>query len=206
MIAVSQIVAKLRSRLGDNTPLNYKWSDPELMDNINSALIQLSVYLLASTKVVSFKVLEGVNRYKLPDQEIAKYIGVTLNGEPCVIKSFEWVQNNKARLDKNEFTVCFDEISLYIYGDIKADDTIELAYNYIQKVDDLSQNIDMSAIAEDAIVFYAMYMSLQVNTSDKNAAKSIRYLEQFKEQVAFLTNTFFRKKHSKKLNSKYKRV
>lgn len=207
MIAVSDIILKMRSRLGDNDPLKYKWSDAELIDSINSALIQLSTHMLTSTRVRRYATTATNNRYELP-HNMVKVIAITIENEPVIIKSFEWIQNNKNILSHNVFYVCMDEQSFYLYPIelLKDAPEVEFSYNYIQHINDASENIDMTPLLSDAILFYAMHLSLQVNTSEKNAGKSMQYLNLFKDQVATLSGAIYKNKHSKKLTTRYKRI
>ncbi len=207
MILVSEIIAKLRTRLGDKDHTKYKWSDQELIDNINSSLIQLSIYLLTSTGIQNIKTKQGVNRYKL-QENIVKVISINIDEEPTVIKSFEWMQNNKNTIDDDNFYVCMDEQSFYIYPKhlIQDDMNVEVAYNYIQKINDISENIDMSEMVADAIVFYSMSLCMEVNTKSENMNKKMQYLNLFKDQIQMLKATFYKNKHSKRLSSKYKRI
>ena len=207
MILVSEIIAKLRTRLGDKDHTKYKWSDQELIDNINSSLIQLSIYLLTSTGIQNIKTKQGVNRYKL-QENIVKVISINIDEEPTVIKSFEWMQNNKNTIDDDNFYVCMDEQSFYIYPKhlIQDDMSVEVAYNYIQKINDIGENIDMSEMVADAIVFYSMSLCMEVNTKSENMNKKMQYLNLFKDQIQMLKATFYKNKHSKRLSSKYKRI
>lgn len=206
MIAVNDIILKLRSRLGDTDPAKEKWSDTELIDNINSALVQLSVSMLYSFKTQKYLIQEGKNRYELP-QNMVRAVAVTIDDERVKIKSFESIQNNKADVESQSFTICMDEISFFLYplALFKDDMVLVFDYNYIQQINGIEETIDMPVMLSDAILFYAMHMSLQVNTSEKNVNKSAHYLNLYDRQVEMMSNTIYRNKHSKRLTSRYKR-
>lgn len=207
MIAVNDIILKMRSRLGDNDPSKQKWSDAELIDNINSALTQLSVSMLYATRTQKYIVTGTHNHFELP-HNMARVVAITVNEERVTIKSFEWLQNNKQSLDKDTFTVCMDDTSFFLYPLELLEDGLEVAfyYNYIQQINDVSETINLPIVLGDAILFYALHMSLQVNTSDKNTSKSTHYLNLYDRQVQIAGAALHKNKHSKRLTSKYKRI
>jgi hypothetical protein len=207
VIAVNDIILKLRSRLGDNEPSKQKWSDAELIDNINSALTQLAVSMIYSFKTQKYIVSRTNNRFELP-YNIARIVAITIKDERATIKSFQWLQNSKQRLKSDEFVVCMDDISFFLYPLELLEDGVEILfdYNHIQQINDVSENIDMSIMLSDAILFYAMHMSLQVNTSEKNANKSLHYLNLFDKQVSTMSGVIYKNRHSKRLTSRYKRI
>lgn len=207
MIAVSDIILKMRSRLGDNEPTKQKWSDAELVDNINSALTSLAVSMLYATREQRYIVSGTNNRFELPEN-MARVVAITINDERVTIKSFEWLQNNKQSLGDDTFTVCMDDISFFLYPLALLEDGLEIVfnYNYIQQINDTSETIYLPIILSDAILFYAMHMSLQVNTSEKNANKSAHYLNLYERQVQNMSIAIYKNKHSKRLTSRFKRI
>lgn len=207
MIAVSDIILKMRSRLGDNEPTKQKWSDAELVDNINSALTSLAVSMLYATREQRYIVSGTNNRFELPEN-MARVVAITINDERVTIKSFEWLQNNKQSLGDDTFTVCMDDISFFLYPLALLEDGLEIVfnYNYIQQINDVSETIYLPIILSDAILFYAMHMSLQVNTSEKNANKSAHYLNLYERQVQNMSIAIYKNKHSKRLTSRFKRI
>ena len=207
MIAVNDIILKMRSRLGDIDTLKQKWSDAELIDNINSALSQLAVSMLYATRGQKYIVSGTNNRFELP-HNMARVVAITINEERVTIKSFEWLQNNKSELKDDEFTVCMDDTSFFLYPLALLEDGLEIVfnYNYIQQINDVSETIDLPVLLSDAILFYAMHMSLQVNTSEKNANKSAHFLNLYERQVQMMSMTLHKNKHSKRLTSRYKRI
>lgn len=207
MIAVNDIILKMRSRLGDNEPSKQKWSDAELMDNINSALSALAVSMLYATRTQRYVVSGTSNRFELP-HNMARVVAITINDERVTIKSFEWLQNNKSRLQDDEFVVCMDDVSFFLYPLELLEDGLEVVfdYNYIQQINDASETIDLPILLSDAILFYAMHMSLQVNTSEKNTNKSAHFLNLYERQVQMMSMALHKNKHSKRLTSRYKRI
>lgn len=207
MISVNDIVLKMRSRLGDNDPAKQKWSDAELIDNINSALAQLAVSMLFAVRTEKYTVVGTNNRFELP-HNMARVVAITINNERVTIKSFEWLQNNKLNIVDDGFVVCMDDISFFLYPQELLKEGLEIVfdYNYIQQINDESEIIDMPIILSDAILFYAMHMSLQVNTSDKNINKSANFLNLYERQVQIVGTAIYKNKHSKRLTSKFKRI
>lgn len=207
MIAVSDIILKIRSRLGDNEPTKQKWSDAELVDNINSALTSLAVSMLYATREQKYIVSGTTNRFELPEN-MARVVAITINDERVTIKSFEWLQNNKQSLSDDVFSVCLDDTSFFLYPLALLEDGLEIVfnYNYIQQINDASETIDLPILLSDAILFYAMHMSLQVNTSEKNANKSAHYLNLYERQVQNMSIAIYKNRHSKRLTSRFKRI
>lgn len=207
MIAVNDIILKMRTRLGDNDPSKQKWSDAELIDNINSALTSLATSMLYATREQKYIVSGASNRFELP-HNMARVVAITINNERVTIKSFEWLQNNKQSVSDDAFTVCMDDTSFFLYPLALLEDGLEIVfnYNYIQQINEVSEIIYLPILLSDAILFYAMHMSLQVNTSEKNANKSAHFLNLYERQVQMMSMTLHKNKHSKRLTSRYKRI
>jgi hypothetical protein len=207
MVLVSDIINKLRSRLGDTDHTKYRWDDTELCDYINSALSQVALELLLFTDRIYIELKESENRYKLPDN-ILKVISLNINDAPVVIKSMEWMENNKNNIDNDNFYVCIDEQSFFIYPIelISSGEKIEIVFKYIPQIDDIEDEIDASILVSDALLFYAIHLAYQINTSDKNDLKSKNFLLLFNKQLETLKSTFYSNKHSKRIRSKYIKV
>ena len=208
MVLVSDLILGIRSRLGDtDAQKGYRWTDEELLDYINSSLAQISIQLLIFTDKEEIVLTQDTNRYELPP-EMVKVISVNINSDPAIIKSFEWLENNKNILDTNKIYVCMDEESIYIYPieNIKVDEKLEIGYKYILQAKDVDDNLNVSVLVKDAIIFYALHLAYQINTSEKNVAKSDKFLKLFDKQTMTIKSTFYANKHSKRIRSKYKRV
>ncbi len=207
MILVSDVVLRIRKRLGDTDSTKYKWNDEELIDYINSSLSQISAELLVFTDKKEIGLENGKGRYALPF-DLVTVISVNINNLPVVIKSFEWLENNKHTLDNDNFYVCMDEDSIYIYPEesIKDGAKLEIGYKYIVQVNDLNDEINLSLLASDAIMFYSLHLAFQINTSEKNEKKSINNLNLFNNQISIIKSKFYSNKHSRKIRSKYRKV
>ncbi len=204
---VNDIILSMRSRLNDTVPANYRWSDEELMDMINSSLSNLSRELFLFTHQEMFKVTEDENRYKLP-HNCLKVISVNIDKQPVIIKSFEWMSQNKHYIDDDNFLVCMDEQSFLLYPleMLKVGMNIELNYNFIEQIILKTDDIPVSLMSKNALLFYSMHLALQVNTSDKNRDRSTHYMKLYDKEISQLRQTYYKNRHSKRLRSKFIKV
>lgn len=204
---VNDILLAVRSRLNDTDSKKYRWSDEELMDMINSSLANLSRELFLFSDIENYTVKDSENRYKLPYNCI-KVITININNTPATIKSFNWMSQNKHTIDDDNFYVCMDEQSFFLYPiDLLEDGIkIEVVYNFIEQIESKTDNISMSSVAKNALLFYTMHMAYQIYTSDKNAGKSTHYLNLYDKEIYMLRDLYYKNKHSKKLKSKFVRV
>jgi len=204
---VYDVLLNIRSRLNDTDDTKYRWSDEELVDAINSSLSKISTALHIYTNTHIEKIVANQNRYKLPFN-VVKVLSVDVGGYPATIKSLEWMEQNKNYIDDDNFFVCFDResFSLYPIKLLEVDMEVSVRYSYVGKVYRLEDEIGLSDIFKDAIVFYAMHLALQVNTSEKNQNKSVYYLNLFNGEMMTLKSTVYGNKHSRNIVSKYKKV
>lgn len=207
MIRASDVILKIRSRLSDTDHTKYKWSDEELFDYINSSLTHIATEFLIFTDRTIIDLKTGVNRYKTPNNSI-NVISLNINDMPIAIKSLAWIQNNLKNINKNDFYVCFDEKSLYVHpiSNILDDMKIEMFFNYIPQIDNIEDEINISILAGDALLFYSLHLAFQINTSEKNATKSLNYLNLFERQMGKIKGVLIGNKQSKKIRSKYRKV
>lgn len=207
MIRVSDVILKARSRLSDTDHTKYKWTDEELFDYINSSLTHIATEFLIFTDRTEINLKAGVNRYKIPTNSI-NVISLNINNNPVETKSLAWIQNNINNINKNDFYICFDEQSLYIHpiSNILDDMKIEMFFNFIPQIDNIEDEINISILANDALLFYSLHLAFQINTSDKNPTKSLNYLNLFERQMGKIKGVLIGNKQSKKIRSKYKRV
>lgn len=207
MISVSSVILKARSRLSDTDHTKYKWTDEELFDYINSSLTHIATEFLIFTDRTEIDLKAGVNRYKTPTNSI-NVISLNINNNPVEIKSLAWMQNNINNINKNHFYICFDEQSLYIHpiSNILDDMKIEMFFNYIPQIDNIEDEINISILANDALLFYSLHLAFQINTSEKNATKSLNYLNLFERQMEKIKGVLVGNKQSKKIRSKFIKV
>jgi hypothetical protein len=207
MIKVNNLILALRSRLSDIDYTKNKWSDEQLFDCINSSLSHIATEFLIFTDRIEVNLKSGVNRYKIP-LNIINVISLNINNNPVEIKSLVWMQNNLNNLNTNQFYACFDEQSFYVYPLSNITDTtkIEMFFNYIPQIESIEDEIGVSILANDALIFYSLHMAYQVNTTEKNAIKSASYLNLFEEQMYKIKGTLVGNKQSKKIRSKFKKV
>ena len=203
MIQVNDIILHLRSRLGDLDAK--KWSDEELIDNINSSLADISKELEPFTHQEYIFVNENENRYRLP-HNILRVLSVNIDDKPITIKSYEWLIQNKNNID--DIYVCFDEQSFFLYPieRLPVGQKVEINYKYIEQVEFKTDFINISILAKKAIQFHALHLSYQINTSEKNIGKSTQNLNLYDKELSTLRITYFKNKHSKKIKSKFRNV
>jgi len=206
MIAVSDIVLKMRSRLNDKDSEKYRWSDEELIDCINSSLVEIETELNNTIHLKYIKTVENQNRYKLP-KDTFDFITVRLENRVLDKKSLIWHEENIE--DAKDYTYYYtDEKSLYIHAPFIIEDDMELrlAYSYIEQVESIEDEIQMNIILKDALLFYALFLAYQVPTSDKNLKQESKYYSLYEIQIDKKRPLIFRNKHGKKIRSKYKKV
>lgn len=207
MIRVSNVILKIRSRLSDTDHTKYKWTDEELFDYINSSLTHIATEFLIFTDRTEINLKAGINRYKIPTNSI-NVISLNINNNPIEIKSLAWIQNNINHINKNHFYVCFDEQSLYVYpiSNILNDMKIEMFFNFIPQIDNIEDEINISILTSDALLFYSLHLAFQINTSEKNAPKSLNYLNLFERQMGKIKGVIVGNKQSKRIRSSYRKV
>ncbi len=204
---VNDIILSMRSRLNDTVSTKYRWGDEELIDMINSSLSNLSRELFLFTHKEMYEVKEDENRYKLP-HNCLRVISVNIDKQPATIKSFEWMSQNKHLIDDDDFLVCMDEQSFFLYPEnmLKVGTKIELNYNFIEQILLKTDNIPISLMAKNALLFYCMHLALQINTSDKNRDRSTHYMKLYDKEITQLRELYYKNRHSKKLRSKFIKV
>ncbi|TLS99939.1 phage adaptor protein [Aliarcobacter cibarius] len=205
MIKVSEILLAVRSRLNDTDSSNYRWSNEELLDYINSSLADIGKELECFTHKEFLYVKEDTDRYSLP-HDILRVLSVTIDNKPITIKSYEYMSKHK----HNIFDLCvyFDEQSLFLYPTKKVEvgKKVEVDYKYIYQIEKKEDDINISKLAKKAILFHTCHLAFQINTSEKNSGKSTHYLNLYDKELSTLRYTFFKNKHSKDIKQKFKKV
>ena len=206
MIDVSDIILKMRSRLNDKDVEKYRWSDEELIDCINSSIIEIQSETKDNTQTMCIKTEKNKTRYKLP-KNLVEDNALTLDGVALAKKSLKWFEENKT--EEQEFTYFyFDKKSLNIVSPFEIEDgmKIELSYEDIEQVESKEEEIDMHILLRDALLFYSLFLAYQVPTSDKNLKQEQKYQGLFQLQMSNKLPKIMKNKHSKKLRSKFKKV
>lgn len=200
----NDIILRMRSTLKDINPLKYVWSDPDLIDCINFALIQLSLEDLHSVNTEFIKLEEDKSRYKLPDNYI-EASSVLIENEPLFIKSLKFAQNNQNSILNLTFSV--DEQSFYIFpkSKIKNNMAIEINYKYTQQIQEVTDDINLANLTKAALVFYSLHIAFMNPNSSKNAETSNRYKKLFNEQIKLIKPKISSQRNSKSIRSQYKR-
>ncbi|QDF28989.1 phage adaptor protein [Halarcobacter anaerophilus] len=203
----NDILLAVRSRLNDTTAKAYRWSDEELIDMINSSLANMSGELLLFSHQEIYTIKENVNRYKLPEKCV-KVISVNLDNQPVIIKSFDWMSRNKNTIDDDNYYVCMDEQSFFLYPEklLKEDMKVEVNYNFIEQVLTKKDNIPISLVAKNALLFYTMHLAYQIYTSDKNTGKSTHYLNLYGKEIIRLKALYYKNRHSRGLRTPFRKV
>ena len=83
---------------------------------------------------------------------------------------------------------------------------VKIDYKYIFQVEHKSDYIKISKLAKKAILFHTLHLSYQINTSEKNAAKSTHYLNLYDKEIGTLKVIYFKNKHSKDIKQKFRKV
>lgn len=206
-LQVNDILLAIRSRLNDTDANKYRWSTEELIDMINSSLANLSRELFLFTHQESYIVKNESNRYKLPHNCI-RVISVLIGDETATIKSFDWMSKNKHEIDNDNFYVCMDEQSFFLYPSnlLKNDIKIELNYNFIEQVNTNKDTIPISLMAKNALLFYSMHLAHQINTSKESSGRSTHYMRLYDKEIEQIRALYYKNKHSKKIKSPYIKV
>lgn len=204
---VYEILLAIRSRLNDTDIKNYRWSDGELIDMINSSLANLSKELLMFSYTEIYTIKNGENRYRLP-HNCMRVISVNIENNPAIIKSFDWMSHHKHTIDDDNYYVCMDEKSFFLYPKelLKDGMKVEVNYNFIEQINLKTDEIPISLVAKNALLFYAMHLAYQINTSDKNTGKSTHYLNLYDKEVLSLRELYYKNRHSKGLRSPFIKV
>ncbi len=204
---VNDILLSMRSRLNDTDSKKYRWSDEELIDMINSSLANLSRELYLFTHQEIYTIKENENRYKLPHNCI-RVISVNIEDEPVTIKSFEWMTQNKNTIDDDNFYVCMDEQSFFLYPQtlLQVGTKVEVNYNFVEQVLLKTDNIPISLMAKNALMFYAMHLAHQINTSKESTGRSIGYMRLYDKEIDQLRQLYYKNRHSKRLRSPFVKV
>ncbi len=205
---ISELLLPIRSKLNDKEQTKYRWSDNELIDNINAGIANVSKDLLifSDSKIVPYE--NGVIQYPLP-QNMLKIASISIEQTVAQVKSYDWIANNKHKMSKmSALYVCFDYESFYLYADktIKDGTNIDIKYYYIPQVSTPQCEIAMPIILKDAIVFYAMHLAHQTPVKEKNDQISMRWLELYEKEIAKHKPMFYSNKQSKSIRSKYRKV
>jgi hypothetical protein len=204
---VNDILLAIRSRLNDTDLKKQRWSDEELIDMINSSLATLSRELLLFSHQEIYTIKENENRYKLP-HNCMRVISINIDKEPVTIKSFDWMSQNKNTIDDDNYYVCMDEQSFFLYPQelLKTGMKVEVNYNFVEQVVLKTDNIPISLMAKNALLFYSMHLAYQIYTSDKNTGKSTHYLNLYDKEVSNLRELYYKNRHSKGLRSPFIKV
>jgi hypothetical protein len=137
-----------------------------------------------------------------------RVISVNIENEPVTIKSFDWMSQNKNTIDDDNFYVCMDEQSFFLYplSLLKEDMEVEVNYNFVEQVLLKTDNIPISLMAKNALLFYAMHLAHQINTSKESSGRSVHYMKLYDKEIEQLRQLYYKNRHSKRLRSPYVKV
>jgi hypothetical protein len=101
-----------------------------------------------------------------------------------------------------------DEQSFFLYPQelLKAGMKVEVNYNFVEQVLLKTDNIPISLMAKNALLFYSMHLAYQIYTSDKNTGKSTHYLNLYDKEILSLRELYYKNRHSKGLRSPFVRI
>lgn len=203
MIQANEILLFVRTRLADLEA--QKWSDEELIDHINSTLSSIALELECFTHKEYIYIKENEERYRLP-HNVLKIISVNIDDKPVRIKSFEWLMQNKDKVD--DICVSFDEQSFLLYPveKLNTGQKVEIFYKYIEQIKDKKDFINISVLTKQAIQFNTLALAYHINTSEKNISKINHYLNLYDREIQKLKSIYFKNKQSKKIKSPFRNI
>lgn len=175
---VNDLILQIRSRLSDE--LSKKWSENEMLDSINNAYIKLArelrIFLQEKTyKVSNENLIQPLPSNFLDIKSISKS-KQNLN----IVRAFNNLNNsNSVSIDSNN-------IRFNAAGEYKM-----IYYCYFIITDGLDE-ILLPLIANNAMIYYAIYMLLQKKPSQTSLQESAMYKNLFDEELKALQRDIFR--------------
>lgn len=206
MVKIGDVILGLKSRLGDTDSASPRYSDPEIIDAVNSALSHLSEELLCFRRTWFVPCADGVGRYELPG-DFLRLISVKYKDE--IITDIESMEHRMTRRDGTaDFGVSLDMQTVHIFPaeNIEKEDVIELYYHYFETVSDTRDTVSLPNSAKEAIVFYVLYLLYQ-NPIKKDGLKiSAQYFQNYQMSLRALRSRVRMNAQSKNMQTAYRKV
>ena len=206
MVKIGDVVLGIRSRLGDTDVAKQHYSDPEIIDAVNSALSHLSEELLCFRRTWLVPCLDGVGRYELPG-DFLRLISVNYKGTLITeVESMEHRMNREDGAGTPGVSLDLQTIHLFPSENIKTGDVIELYYQYYETVNDDRDDIALPNVAKEAIVFFALSLLYQNPVKKAGIEKSNYYRRMYEVELQNLRSRVRMNAQSKKIRTPYIKV
>jgi len=207
MVKIADVILGLRSRLGDTDVSNRRYSDPEMIDAVNSALAHLSEELLCFRRTWRVPCADGVGRYELPEDFLRP---ISVNYNDALITDVESMEHRMNRNGLNDPGVSYDLQTLHVFpsANVKEGDVIEFYYNYFETVNDGRDTVALPNNAKEAVICYALHLLYQnpiLKLSDR-VKLSTHYLQLYEVAVGPLKSRVRMNAQSKNMRSNFVKV
>lgn len=184
MIEVSDILLKLRSRLKDANYLDLRFSDGELLDNINATARAL-ILEFQLNRAQKLKTLTKDSPF-LKAPHLIGVIEAKFNGSPLKERTPHKEGSNGG-------------LALYVNDALLSvapfrEGNLSVIYSLYEPLSAPDEAIPLPAMASDAILYGALSLILEVPTDDQNPNKVGFYYNlyhQAKNQLAFYLNRLY---------------
>jgi len=199
MLIVNDIILPVRKKLADQD--EKKWSNEELIDNINSSLIEICRDTLIFKNTIKIELFHEKPTYPLPN-DFLSIIHATIKDENCDVKSYDYIQKNY--LNIQDHTIAIDGVRLHLYP--TSNKSMRFSYNYYIQIEEIEDNIELPLFTKNAIVFYVMHLAHQTQTSKNSHLKTKDYFSLYKAEINMIKETLLSNKNSKKVRTTYQKV
>jgi hypothetical protein len=194
----SELIGKMRSRLRDEAKEG--WSDPELLDSVNFALVAVAGKLLPWKGRWVSDTITGVDTYSVPDDFMAP-ISLYVDGKVVEIKGIEWALSHDS-----ETPVAFIDMgSLILYPVPTQAQPIVFNYHANRKIAEVSDDLNISAEMEDTVLYYALSLAHQKQANEESLTQSQYYLKLYRERCGDIAKITTQRRSSRSSKSTYQR-
>ncbi len=206
MVKVGDVVLAIRSKLGDMSSEKQRYSDPEIIDAVNSSLAHMSEELLCFRRTWLIPYKNNMNRYELPS-DFLRLISVRYNEALiCDIESMEHREQDSYATSGMSAALDGQTIHLFNIPETENVDIIKLYYNHYETVSDDRETLPLPNSAKEAIVYYALGLMYENNVSSKGIEKSNRYKQLYAIEMPKLASRMRHNVQSKNIRSRHVKV
>lgn len=197
MILVGDTLLALRSRLRDNE-IKKEYSDNELLDFINMAYIKIASNLRLFTKNKLYQLKE---KDLIIPKDFISLISAEAEGVSLNIIPYNYYLKNKHKLKENILTLDNHKIITNIEKG-----TLSLNYNYIKRVANIEDYLDLKDFLLEGVIFYCMFLALQKEPRTDSLQKSEYYLNLFNLELKYAEELNTNMLNQKDLLSEFQRI
>ncbi len=200
---VNDILLSVREKIGDKDRTNYRWSDEELIDAINSSLCDITQEINPwddGEWIIPLQ--EGQNRYELPPYfHKLKFVKINKNiiDKSCIVGYDTFIKSGESS------HVVSISINNFHIKPVKKDDVVVVYYDRQEQIAYIKDKINLPDSYKDAIVFYVCHLLNQSPVRKDGDQKSITYLNLYEKKIAKLRESAWHNKHSKVIRSTHVR-